>query len=69
MGVNWVSHFLKRHQDKVLPIWTTGMDYVWPKADTEGFYSNYFIVLNHKLDCKIRPLLASVSTLWFTRTS
>jgi hypothetical protein len=52
MEVNWVSHFLKRHQDKVLSIWTTGMDHVWLKADTEGFYSNYFIVLSHKLDCK-----------------
>jgi hypothetical protein len=50
VGVNWVSRFLKRHQDKLSPKWTTGMDCVRHKADTEGSYSDYFTVLNHKLD-------------------
>jgi hypothetical protein len=50
VGVNWVSCFLKRHQNKLSPKWTTRMDCVRHKADTEGSYSDYFTVLNHKLD-------------------
>jgi hypothetical protein len=28
VGVNWVLHFLKRHQDKLSPKWTTRIDHV-----------------------------------------
>jgi hypothetical protein len=48
--VNWVLRFLKCHQNKLSPKWATRMDHVRHKADTEGFYSGYFTVLNHKLD-------------------
>jgi hypothetical protein len=50
VGMNWVSRFLKHHQDKLSPKWTTGIDHVQYKADTEGSYSDYFTILNHKLD-------------------
>jgi hypothetical protein len=50
VGVNWVSRLLKCYQDKLLPKWTTEMDCVQHKADTEGSYSDYFTVLNYKLD-------------------
>jgi hypothetical protein len=50
VGVNWVLPFLKHHQDKLSPKWTTKMDRVWHKVDTESSYSDYFTVLNHKLD-------------------
>jgi hypothetical protein len=56
VGMNWVSRFLKRHQNKLSPKWTTGIDQVQHKADTEGSYSDYFTILNHKLDkYKILP--------------
>jgi hypothetical protein len=48
--MNWVSRFLKHHQDKLLLKWTTEMDCVQHKADTEGSYSDYFTLLNHKFD-------------------
>jgi hypothetical protein len=50
VGVNWVSCFLKHYQDKLSSKWTTGMNRVQHKADTEDSYSDYFTVLNHKLD-------------------
>jgi hypothetical protein len=50
VGINWVSRFLKRHQDRIIPKWTTGMDCVHHKADPEGSYSQYFTVLKHKLE-------------------
>jgi hypothetical protein len=50
VGINWVSRFLKRHQDRIIPKWTTGMDRVRHKADSEGSYSQYFTALKHKLE-------------------
>jgi hypothetical protein len=67
VGVNWVSRFLKHHQDKLSPKWTTGMDCVRHKADTEGSYSDYFTVLNHKLDK--HKICLRICTIWMKKTS
>jgi glycogen synthase len=48
--INWVSCFLKRHQERITRKWTTRMDRVHHRADSESSYSQYFIVLKHKLE-------------------
>jgi hypothetical protein len=57
VGVNWVSRFLKRHQDKLSPKWTTGMDRVRYKADTEGSSINVCNGGNASVSGCLRPLL------------
>jgi hypothetical protein len=41
VGVNWVSRFLKRHQDKLSPKWTTGMDYWNGLRSTQGRHRGF----------------------------
>jgi hypothetical protein len=50
VGVNWVGRFLSRNQDRITPKWTTAIDRNRHKADSESSYSDYFTVLENKLE-------------------
>lgn len=49
-GSNWVSRFLKKHEDKLMSAYTTGIDSSRKKADSAFKYSLYFEALKRKMD-------------------
>ncbi|KAI9034721.1 uncharacterized protein KD926_006716, partial [Aspergillus affinis] len=49
-GKQWPSRFLKRHSDKLISRYTTGIDSSRKKADSAWKYALYFELLKRKID-------------------
>jgi hypothetical protein len=49
VGKSWVSRFLNRHKDTLLPKWSTGIDSNRHKADSYEKYKLYFNLLHSKM--------------------
>jgi hypothetical protein len=49
VGDGWVTRFLHRNKDHLTSRWTTGMDAVRHKADSEAKYKLYFDLLANKI--------------------
>ena len=49
-GKNWVSRWLKKHDDKLVSAYTTGIDSSRKKADSAFKYSLYFDSLKQKME-------------------
>ena len=49
-GKNWVSRWLKQHDDKLVSAYTTGIDSSRKKADSAFKYSLYFNALKEKME-------------------
>jgi hypothetical protein len=49
VGKSWVSQFLNRHKNTLLPKWSTGMDSNQHKTDSYERYKLYFNLLHSKI--------------------
>jgi hypothetical protein len=46
----WVTRFVGRHHDTLIPKWTSGMDAVRHRADSKLKYELYFHLLHDKIE-------------------
>jgi hypothetical protein len=49
-GKNWVSRWKKAHSDKVISLYSSGLDLERKKADSVYKYALYFVFIGHKIE-------------------